>query len=597
MKKYIIILIALIGLVSCADFLDPKLSTERNYDQMLTQPDQILGLVSFAYRSFPNSYDHFGNDFLDCATDNGVSNNQSGNISKISEIGSYWNANRNPLNVWGSRYEEIMSINHFWDVMEEVGPDYVFKKSSVYNDSIVKQTIRGEAYFLRAWCHFDLLRRFGGLDVNDQMMGVPVVKEWLSPEDFMQLPRNTYIETVEAIAEDLDSALNYLPVEWTVGTTAEDIDHMYLGDAMNSGRPTQVACHALKSRLFLYAASPAFSEGLGADEVKSLYMKSAEASKRALDIIGFDYTSSQEIYIGDADVSARFFNDPENDELILRRASGNGTAEGSKDNNIEKRHFIPSLYGSGKCNPSQNLVDAFPMANGYPITDSRSGYDPDYPYTNRDPRFYQTVLYDGSYFAGNPVETFNGGKDYNGGSDLANVNTSTRTGYYLRKWLSDQVRLQSGQELTANHYFALFRKVEMHLNFAEALTMAEGTGYAFEGYTAKDAVKALSIRANYSLSSHPYLDEVAGSTDSFMKYLKNERRIELCFEGGHRFFDLRRWKDKLNEPIKYIDIPYFGAVGETKTLVTPAFKEDQFYCPLPQSDISIMPNLTQNKGW
>ncbi len=454
MKYSSIIILLLIGLVSCEKFLNPKISEERSYDQLLTQPGQIKGLVSFAYRSIPTNQDWLYGDFLDCATDNAASNNLSGTTSRMVEINSFWSASRTPFEYnWNYRYEEIMNLNEFFDIM--ANNDITFLKSSAKNDSLLKATTTGEAFFLRAWCHFDLLRFFGGKDLQGEMKGIPLITAPISPEEFLNLGRPAYDTAVRQIIQDLDSAIAYLPVEWS-GSSLNEYEN-----TSNLGRPTDEACVMLKSRVLLYAASPLFTEGLSEDKKEQRWISAAEAALEAINLIGWKLPY---VYLDDLEDMKKYYNNPQTEEAVLRRVPG---ATGG-DRLLETSHSLPSLYGSGRCNPTQNLVDAFPMRNGYPITDSRSGYDPNNMYADRDPRFYMTILYNGAEFGASTVETFEGGKDLEGGSELANVSNSTRTGYYMRKWLSDKVVLASGQEIDDYHYAALFRKVEMHLNFAEA---------------------------------------------------------------------------------------------------------------------------------
>lgn len=601
MKKYLVLLILLVSLVSCEDFLENKISQDMTSEQLLTQPDRVRGLVYFAYRGIPNTNDNFGSDFLECATDNAVSVNLSGSMSRISEQDGYLSAAVNPFNVWGSRYEEIMSINKFFTLEKE--NDITYIKSSAYNDSIVRAVTTGEAYFLRAWAHFDLLRRFGGkaidpADGNEKMMGVIVAHEDITPEEFLGKSRSTYMATVDSIVKDLDSAMVYLPEEW-LDIPETNINYQYLGEGNNIGRPTQIICQALKSRLYLYAASPAFSEGLTDAEVKGLYEKSATASKAVLDNMGFEFGRAYWLY-GVDDPALGFYNAPQTAEMLMRRITGSGAAAAAQETGLETRHLIPSLYGGGRCNPSQNLVDAFPMKNGYPIDHASSGYDPNNPYANRDVRLAMTVLYNGASFHDVSVDTYVGGKDYVGGSDLAKTSNSTRTGYYLRKWLSTKVNLASGQIIKDYHYSSIFRTVEMHLNFAEAVFYLNNMNATaqFDGKSAKDAILALNERADYTYDGK-YLDEAAGDATKFEAMIKNQRRIELCFEGGHRFFDLRRWLDPLAVTVNGIS---FADANDTKGTVFPvvdklAFDDNNPYLPLPQSEINVMPYLTQNTGW
>ena len=550
------------------------MSEEKTFEQILTQPKMVKGLVTTAYRSIPNSYESTNSNFLDCATDNAVTNQISSNINKMIELSTYWGSTNNPIDTWNSRYEDIRSINTFLKIMNEY--DITFKKSTEEDDSTYKATSMGEAYFLRAMAQFELLKRFGGKDENGSMVGFPIVTDVLDPTDFPQLERNSYDVCVNQIISDLDMAKGYLPLEWTPGS------YIYTNED-NIGRPTDIACQALKARVLLYAASPAFNEGNDTQK----WTRAAQAAKEAIDMIGFGLP---DIY-ATAKVSKDFYNDPQNDEIIMRRITG-GTAG---DLGVESRNFLPSIYGGGRCNPTQNLVDAFPMANGYPIAEASSGYDEADMYTGRDPRFYNTILYNGASFKGTTVETFAGGKDLPGVGQ-ATIENSTRTGYYLRKWLSNTVSLVTGNTQKDWHYMAVFRQVELYLNFAEAASKAGSATTEIDGLSAKAALAEVRRRAGIaSGGTDDYLETAAGNAEMFNNLVKNERRIELCFE-GHRFWDVRRWKDQLNTTIQKIEISAEG-VAQRVDLLQLAYDNNKVYCPLPISELNKTENITQNQGW
>jgi len=571
MKYYIyILLVLLIGTSSCEEFLDPKLSDERVYDQLITQPEMVRGLVTSAYASIPSVNDAYNSgQFLDVATDNALTNVLTNNLNRMVEFSTYWNSTNNPISTWDGCYEDIKNINMFFDIMDK--HNIVFKKSNETDNLNYTNNIFGEAYFLRAWAQFDLLRRFGGIDVNDNLVGFPIVTQVYSQYDYPQLSRDSYEDCVDQIISDLDMAMTYLPAAWDGSADP------YTNE-LNFGRPTDLVCMGLKARVMLYAASPAY-DGSGVS-----WNDAAEAAADVLDEIGL---SLPNIY-ANSTVSSKFFNDPQNAEIIYRRMQGTS----SGDRGSEERNFPPSYYGGGRCNPTQNLVDAFPMADGYP-------YDPVNDanmYANRDPRFYNTILYNGASFKGAAVETFNGGKDMVGGPN-ATIDNSTRTGYYVRKWMSDAVSLVPGNESNDKHYGAFLRKVEIFLNFAEAANEAVGPDVQINGLSARQAIAEVRRRAGIT-QPDAYLASLS-SKEELRGLIKNERRIELCFE-GHRFFDLRRWEDQLNTMVQKVNVEQTTPGVFTYTRVNMfnlAYDNNKVYCPLPLSELNKTDNITQNKGW
>jgi len=564
-----ILFVLLIGTSSCNEFLDPKLPNARTYDQLITQPDLVRGLVTSAYASIPSLNDaNNGGQFLDVATDNALTNSLTNELNRMVEFSTYWNSTNNPMDTWTDCYEDIKNINLFFDIMEK--HNIIFKRSNENDNLNYTNSIMGEAYFLRAWAEFDLLRRFGGIDINGNLLGFPIVTEVYTQADYPQLSRSSYEDCVNQILSDLDAAVSYLPSEWDKSTNP------YTNET-NYGRPTDLACIALKSRVLLYAASPAFSES---------GVTWSEAADAAADVLAEIGLSLPNVYGNN--ISKTFYNAPQNDELIYRRMQGGP----SGDNTSETRNFPPSYYGGGRCNPTQNLVDAFPMANGYP-------YDPGNDanmYKNRDPRFYATVLYNGAPLLGSSVEVFDGGKDMIGGPN-ATIDNSTRTGYYVRKWMSLDVNLVPGNQQIDKHYGSFLRKVEMFLNFAEAANEAVGPDVQIGGISAREAIAEVRRRAGIT-QPDGYLASLS-TKEAMRQLIKNERRIELCFE-GHRFFDLRRWKDQLNTMVQKIQVTQTAPGEFTYTrvnLFNLAYDNSKFYCPLPLNELNKTDNITQNQGW
>ncbi|WP_233244040.1 RagB/SusD family nutrient uptake outer membrane protein [Tamlana fucoidanivorans] len=573
MRNILIAFGILIAFSSCDDYFDPKLTNERSEEQFLANADYVRGLLTYAYRAIPSSFDTYGGDFLDAATDNALSNVPAGGINRMVETDGFWSAVSNPINNWQGRYDDLKNVNQFI----EIGLDgtVVYFKADEERDEAYRQRLKGEAYFLRAWIHFDLLRRYGGIDTSGNLMGIPLITSFIDINvDDLNLSRNTYDECVQQIVEDLNVAITNLPSEYTGSNDDFGIN--------NLGRPTSIASKALKSRVLLYAASPSFGT--------SSYTDAAQAANDVIDDIG---TTLPNVYDID-NISKDYFNNDTNDELIMRRVNG-GT---NGDNGLEQSNFPPSLLGNGRCNPSQNLVDAFPMANGYPINNPSSGYDENMMYNNRDPRFEMTVIYNNRIFKGQAIETFQGGNNVPPAPGVT-VENSTRTGYYLRKWISNSSNLVPGNISSDYHYNALLRKAEVFLNLAEAANEAYGPDGGNLNLTARQAIAEVRRRAGIASGGNDdYLASIT-TKEAMRELIKNERRIELCFE-GHYFFDLRRWKDNLNMPIEGVTItknPDDSFNYDRQTIVVPSYKDFMIYGPLPFNEILKTQNITQNQGW
>ena len=277
--------------------------------------------------------------------------------------------------------------------------------------------------------------------------------------------------------------------------------------------------------------------------------------------------------------------------------------EKSSNNDWETNNFPPSLYGKGLINPTQNFVDAFPDKNGYPITDPNSVYKDTIPYANRDPRLSAYVVLNGGKVGVNNT-AINTNADAKDSKDNTKLNkdginhfsgSSTRTGYYLRKLLRQDVNLEPTATSKQMHYTPRIRFTEIFLNYAEAANEAWGpTGNGGHGYSAYDIIAALHNRAGVG---NDYLESIKTDKDKMRQLIRNERRIELSFE-GFRFWDLRRWNAPLTEKAMGMSIN-----SANKTTYTPVdvetrdYKEYMNYGPIPYSEVLKFNQLQQNKGW
>jgi hypothetical protein len=260
-------------------------------------------------------------------------------------------------------------------------------------------------------------------------------------------------------------------------------------------------------------------------------------------------------------------------------------------NNLERDNFPPTLFGNGRVNPSQNLVDAFPMANGYPITNPASGYVATAPFTNRDPRLRNYIAYNGGTMKN--ASTFIWTKTDNPTNDAVNfLPTSTRTGYYLRKLLREDVNANPSSLSNQKHYPVHIRYTEMFLIYAEAANEAWGPdAMGIFSFSARSVIAAIRKRAGITQPDN-YLASITTKED-MRKLIRNERRLELSFE-GFRFWDLRRWKEILTEEAKGVIIN--NNTYSVQTVENRQYQDFMYYGPVPLTEVQKA-NLQQNKGW
>ena len=400
---------------------------------------------------------------------------------------------------------------------------------------------------------------------------------------------------------DIDRALELLPYEYEDVTDDNAVPEKYKRYYISAGKYTRafgyhqkgkingMILRALRAQVALFAASPAYAQYSG--------VTMEQAARYAAELI-----NTKEM---PADGYKWFANTTE----IGGLNKGYNSSESIWQTNVSERHSLegdfypPSINGLGRCNPSQNLVDAFPMTNGYPITDSRSGYNANDPYADRDARLAAYILYDGQTIGSGNTTIITGTYGDNNVNGLNyTVGYSTRTGYYMRKLLRPDVNLNPSNITNQKSYDARIRWTEMFLDYAEAANEAVGPNVAVAGskWTAKSVIRSLRERAGICAGvDDPYLDECAQSKEKMRELIRNERRLELCFE-NHRFYDLRRWQvdlNKLNETVKGAEISAPNAGFKTIDVEQRNYKQHQFFGPIPYSEILKYDALQQNSGW
>jgi len=438
----------------------------------------------------------------------------------------------NPIDNWGSLYASIRKVNRLIEKIDDVPAVNVSQLSG-------KTRMKGEAYFLRAFFYQELFKRYGG---------VPIIDRVLQITDDLNIPRNTAEEVANFIAEDCDTAV---PLLETVNSSS------------NIGRATKGAAMMIKARALLLVASPLHNPS----NLKTHWELAAAAAKAIIDM---------QLYDVDADYKG----------LFHKRSASNLIYQSTVNHTGWVRNMlVPSMNGNAWIQPLQNLVDAYEMANGKGIEEAGSGYDANNPYVGRDPRFYQSILYNGSTWKGENIQTFVGGLD---GLTSAEGGL-TQTGYYLRKLIDENASV-SPDYRPGDHYWVYMRYEDVLLMYAEAENEAQSSPTSAV-YTAINQVR--------NRVQMPSLAE--GLNQAQMRErIRNERRVELAFE-GHRIWDIRRWE--------IASAAMDAAYGMRITRGANGFNyqtfrvEDRIYdeafnlFPIPQSERNRNNQLGQNPGY
>lgn len=448
--------------------------------------------------------------------------------------------------LWGRSYRSIRECNYALSVLAKIEMSAGHKKM-----------LEGEIKFIRAFRYQDLIRNYGKV----VLMGDRVLDLKDNLQDPSLFQRATIKEGIDYVVAQLDDAASKLPL---------DNSNSWMG-----GRATKGAALALKSRLTLYAASPLYAAGTWEAAVNA-----------AQQVIALNKYSLYQGGYGNM-----FLINQSNESIFERLYTKN-------DNHVHLEIANgPNGYGGWAGNtPTQTMVEAYDMTNGLPANTTNSLFNPAKPYENRDPRFKATVLYNGAAYRERNVETFiPGGKDSRDGND--NWNT-TKTGYYLKKFMNDAYPLQNPWGNAGFQPWIYFRYAEILLNFAEASNEAYGPDNVPSGssMSARQAINMIRSRSGVNMPA-----VTAGGQTEMRLAIRHERQIELAFE-EHRFYDVRRWKIAdvtENLPCRGIIITKNtdGSFTFTSKIALEGrkFETQHYWLPIPRAEIQASGNkLDQN---
>ena len=613
MKKISSALIASILLVGCSDFLNPLPNGYYDENNYTEYPSIIRGFITKGYTLLPSSYTDQEFIGLDCITDDAAYTNGDNDLSRFS-LGTTVPGSDPFISFWNRNYRGIYYANRF--LKDDLGFNtrYLIDRQS---DSLLRRCLKGDAFALRAWFQYDLLRKFGGKATNGEYLGFPIITDPVEVDNMepQTLRRNTYKECVNQIIADCDSAYKYLPLANRNFVTEDLVQNIEVVGSIRYKAFDAISMEALKAMTYLMWASPNYNPDTN-DRVTA-WRKAAESAAKVLmykrDVEGSAYGLNLE--------DGFQWTDPNSPEIIFP------SRYVTDDETIERNFYPNGFQGYGAIGPSQSLVDAFPMANGYPIDHINSGYDENNPYANRDPRFYATVFYNGAEAKrgtnGEVMYTF---ETYTGGKDEAGLSYNSRTGYYFKKYVYMNWNKSDNNVETAPKCIFYIRWTNMLLIFAEAANQIIGPTAAFEITTASDEseIHELMRGRQFRLSpkeaiatirsrtttdgtpgigaggSDPYLDECASNPTAFRELIRNERRLETCLEGS-RAYDLRRWATQLSDLNVRIDkVVITKSDDDTFQYSTARVESRSFnsiYLPLPYTEVRRAPNLLQNEGW
>lgn len=630
------------GFASCTDYLDKTPDSTVNADEAFKNFTNFQGFVEEVYNCIPNKESNYWCCSFNWGEDE-ILNTGLGDSHETAhfDLGDYRYWYSDPQSFLHSNGLNSTSTDKFSHSLEHAW--YCIRKCNLGLENLEKMTdctqeekniIKGQLLFFRAWWHEELMEFYGGM---------PYVDTVLDGSQALTLPRLSFQECATKCAEDFRAAADLLPNDWDKTT----IGKKTLGK--NDLRITKVCALGYLGKVLLWAASPLNNIGakVGASKNGDTYRYNVDFAAKAADALGealsevnsgktpyalAEYKYSNIYDHEAADGSSSNFSDifrttgkgwkqPGSTEAILRApyigANGsnwNFTKNwGIKINEIVQHDALIHQ-------PTANYVNYYGMANGLPLDDPESGFDPKHPFKGRDPRFYHDIIFDGFKYINTTI-----GKDdpdyqfkyvqmYTGSNLRSSSSQGCRTGYYCQKLVPHQANRYDGMYNWGGALqcdLPYMRLADIYLMYAEAGAAVQGANYKSNkcNLTAEDAINVLRDRVEAGHVAAKF----AADKQKFMDEVRRERAVELAFE-GFRWNDLQRWLLLTEYPYNIKTSQEFKRVGNydftkkdprdaevtgwsEKTILTRDFSEKHYLLPLKQSDVYLYPEFGQNPGW
>ena len=647
MKRNIVKLFCVLGLAcgftSCTDYLDKSPDSTVSAEQAFKNFTNFQGFIEEVYNCIPSKESNFWCTTFNWGEDEIMNTGLGdGHVTAHFDLGDYrhWyndaqsflhSDDLNPTKT--DKFSH--SLEHAWYCIRKCNLGLANLDLMTDCTQEEKNFIKGQLLFFRAWWHEELIAFYGGM---------PYVDTVLDGSQVLTLPRLSYQECAKKCAEDFRAAADLLPNDWDKTTVGKKT----LGK--NDIRITKVCALGYLGKVLLWAASPLNNLGkaeIGASKNGDTYKYNTELAAQAADALAeaigevnsgktpyalAEYKYSN-IYDHEADKSSNSnFSDifrttgqdwkmPGSTEAIMR---GPHIGENGSNWNCTKL-WGPKLNGIVEHDalihqPTANYVNYYGMANGLPLDDPDSGFDPTHPFKNRDPRFYHDIVFDGFQYINTTIAKesddyqFKYIQMYTGSNLRSSSANGCRTGYYTQKLVPHQCNKYDGMynwggALQCN--LPYMRLADIYLMYADAGAAVQGANYKSSklNLTAADAINVLRDRVKAGHVAAKFMND----QKKFMDEVRRERAVELAFE-GFRWNDLQRWLLLTEYPYNIKTSQEFKRVGNfdytkndprdaevtgwsEKTIVTRDFSEKHYLLPLKESDVYLYPEFGQNPGW
>lgn len=634
------------SLSSCQDYLDKEPDSTVSADDAFANFRNFQGFVEEIYNCIPDkekcnycpSWNWGDDEIFNPEADNRMTHQV--------DLGNFraWESTGNWLKRDGSSTSTDKFAhgiwNHAWYCIRKCNLGLQNIDKFVTGSAEEKKLIEGQLYFFRAWWHEEMMEYFGGM---------PYVDTYLGDNAEQRLPRLSYQECADRAAADFRKAADLLPINWdktSAGAATQGKNDLRINKIMALG---------YLGKTYLWAASPLMKNGaqIGASKNGKTYDYDQEYAKKAAEAFGellslveagqtqyalaeFKYS---DIYNHEKSADANScFSDifytkkqnwkmPGTVEAIFRGPSPDSNGSNWNTSKV----FGPKVqkvvaHDNVIHQPTANLVEAYGMANGEPIylvengkyvLNPKSGFDPEHPFKNRDPRFYHDIVFDGfKYLNGTPGQyaDLQYCQLYTGGN-MRPIANASRTGYFIQKLVPhtcNEVDKDYDWGSALHCYLPYMRLADIYLMYAEACAAfggASGKSSNF-GKTAEDAINTLRDRCG---AGH-VAPEFVADNHKFMDEVRREREVELSFE-GFRFCDLQRWlllteapyNQKFSQEFDRVESADFYTKNDPKDarvanyrrklILTRNFGTKHYWFPLPIKETQISSEFKQNPGW
>nr|WP_321408615.1 RagB/SusD family nutrient uptake outer membrane protein [uncultured Carboxylicivirga sp.] len=625
-----------IGLCSCEDYLDRDPESIVSEETAFNNYINFQGYIDEIYNCIPDKQKYYwvtsynwGDDEIFNVPANFLMGHQM-------DIGNFW-AWQNNDQSWldagradptsGDKFNHRL-WSHAWYCIRKANMGIENLDRLVAATDEEKELIEGQLYFFRGWWHFELMQFFGGLQYIDRV---------LSPSESLNLPRLSYQDCADKAGADFRKAADLLPINWDKTATGGKTS------GKNQLRINKIAALGYLGKNYLWAGSPLMKNGAQVggsktyDYDKTYCQKAADAFGELLLLVeggetqyvlaSFEY---DDIYNHVKSGSEKSFSEifytrgqgflmPGADEAIFRGRvyDDNGSAWnflktwGPKVNKLVDHDNVIH-------HPTANYVKFYGMANGLPLDDPNSGFDPNYPFKDRDPRFYHDIIVDGFKYVNSAMLEEDEHLRYTGlhsGGTMRNPQNGSRTGYFMQKFAPHECNKYDQAYDWGNGiqtYLPYMRLGDVYLMYAEACAAIGGaqTTSATYSLTAEQAINRIRERVGAGFVDASYV----ANNEKFMNEIRRERAVELSFE-GFRFNDLQRWLLLTEYPYNVKTSHEFDRVEtlewfkendckdarvanfREEVILTRNFGTKHYWLPLKVSDVSLYPEFNQNPGW